>query len=117
MRSMESPTSVVTPEDVTSVCPYPVQTSVKPRTSTARSHTLTGAGAAPHHMAKSLDRSNSLTCSWFNNGTSIEGTHKRSFALNFSIICNAESGVNLDADMTDPPTNDMASKPSTIAKQ
>src|SRR5699024_530968 len=89
----------------------PVQTSVKPRTSTARSHTLTGAGAAPHHMAKRLDRSNSFTCSWFNNGTSMEGTHKRSFALNFSTICNADNGVNLDAEITDPPTNDMANKP------
>src|SRR5690625_6738530 len=100
MRSMESPTSVVTPEDVTSVCPYPVQTSVKPRTSTARSHTLTGAGAAPHHMAKRLDRSNSLTCSWFNNRTRIEGKHKRSLALNFSIICNVYNGLHLHAEIT-----------------
>src|SRR5699024_5911136 len=61
IRSKGSPISVVTPEETTSVCPYPVIISVTPRTSSAFCQTDTGAADAPHHMANKFDKSNSLT--------------------------------------------------------
>src|SRR5699024_397110 len=73
MRSSGSPSSVVTPDETTSVWPYPVIISVNPRMSVAFCQTDTGAAAATHHFAYKFDRSIAFTRGRLNIGTRVGG--------------------------------------------